>query len=132
MPKLKTLYSKQKQALKALSMTSEEYTRLKAEDLMDKLGILNIDKLNIYHVVNFMFRVKSNKIPQAFENKFKMINHKHSTRHSENNFIEPKIYFKSTKFAISSRGPRLWNRFTDHKAKTITSAPLFKAKLKDY
>ena len=56
-----------------------------------------------------MFRVKNNTKPEAFENKFEIVHHHYPTRHSENNFIEPKIYFKATKFAISLRGPRLWN-----------------------
>ena len=57
MTKIKKLYSKQKQAIKALSVTSEDYSGLKIEDLMEKTGILNIYKLNIYHVINLMFRV---------------------------------------------------------------------------
>ena len=54
------------------------------------------------------------------------------TRHSENNCEEPTITFKATEFAISSRRPRLWNKPTDRFLKTITSALLFKAKLKEY
>ena len=129
--KIKKLYSKQKQAIKALSVTSEDYSGLKIEDLMEKTGILNIYKLNIYHVINLMFRVKNNTIPEAFVNKFEIVLHHHyQTRHSENNFIEPKIYFKATKFAISSRGPRLWNSLTDKDI--ITSTPLFKRRLKNH
>ena len=130
--KNKKLYSKQKQAIKALSVTSEDYSGFKIEDLMEKTGILNIYKLNIYHVINLMFRVKNNTIPEAFVNKFEIVHHHYQTRHSENNFIEPKIYFKATKFAISSRGPRLWNSLTDKDIKTITSTPLFKRSLKNH
>ena len=131
MTKIKKLYSKQKQAIKALSVTSEDYSGLKIEDLMEKTGILNIYKLNIYDVINLMFRVKNNTIPEAFVNKFEIVHHHYQTRHSENNFIKPKIYFKATKFAISSRGPRLWNSLTDKDIKTITSTPLFKRRLKN-
>ena len=99
---------------------------------MEKTGILNIYKLNIYHVINLMFRVKNNTIPEVFVNKFEIVHHHYPTRHSENNFIEPKIYFKATKFAISSRGPRLWNSLTDKDTKTITSTPLFKRRLKNH
>ena len=52
MTKIKKLYSKQEQAIKALSVTSEDYSGLKIEDFMEKTGILNIYKLNIYHVIN--------------------------------------------------------------------------------
>ena len=99
---------------------------------MDRLGILNIYKLNIYHTVNLMFTVKNNSIPEAFRKKFQTVQHNYATRHSENNFEEPKISFKATNFAISSRGPRLWNKQTNKFVKTITSALLFRAKLKEY
>ena len=132
MAKIKKLYSKQKQAIKALSVTSEDYSGLKIEDLMEKTSILSIYKLNIYHIINLMFRVKNNTIPEASVNTFETVHHHYLTRHSENNFVEPKIYFKATKFAISSRGPRLWNSLTDKHKKTITSTPLFKRRLKNH
>ena len=78
-----------------------------------------------------MFRVKNNKIAEAFVNKFEIVHHHYPTRHSENNFIEPKMYFKATKSAISSGGPRLWNSLTDKDTTTVTSTPLFKRRLKN-
>ena len=47
MAKLKKIFSKQKQAIKTISMTSLDYKNLKSEEIMDTLGILNIYKLNI-------------------------------------------------------------------------------------
>ena len=49
------------------------YSGLKIEDLIEKTGIPNICKLNIYHEINLMFRVKNNTIPGAFVNKFEII-----------------------------------------------------------
>ena len=48
MAKLKKIFSKQKQAIKTMtiSMTSLDYKNLKSEEIMDRLGILNIYKLN--------------------------------------------------------------------------------------
>ena len=112
-------------------MTSLDYRNLKSEEIMDRLGILNIYKF-IYHTVNLMFRVKNNTLPEAFRTKFQIVHHNYATRHSEENFEEPKITFKSTKFAISSRKPRLWNKHSDRFSKTITSALIFKGKLKEY
>ena len=132
MPKLKKIFSKQKQAIKTISMTSLDYKYLKSEEIMDRLGILNIYKLNIYHPVNLIFRVKSNTIPEAFWTKFQIAQHNYVTRHSKNNFEEPKITLKATKFATSSRGSRLWNKHTDRFVKTITSALAFKARLKEH
>ena len=77
MTKIKKLYSKQKQAIKALSMVPEDYSGLKIEDMTRKIGILN--RLNIYHVINLMFRVKNNTKPEAFENKFEIVHHHYPT-----------------------------------------------------
>ena len=96
---------------------------------MDRLGILNIYKLCIYHTVNLMFRVKQNTIPEAFSTKFEIVQHNYATWQIENNFKEPKITLKTTKFAIFLRGPHLWNKHTDRFVKPITSALVFKAKL---
>ena len=125
MTKLKKILSKQKQAIETISMTSLDYKNLKLEEIMDRLGILNIYKLNIYHTVNLVVRVKNNTIPEAFRTKFQIVQHSYATRHSENKFEEPKITFNATKFAISSRGPRLWDKHTDRFVKTITSAVRF-------
>ena len=59
-----------------------------------------------------MFKVKNNTIPEALRTKFQIAQHNYATRHSKNNFEEPKTTFKATKFAISSHGPRLWNKHT--------------------
>ena len=72
-----------------------------------------------------MFRVENNTIPAALVNTFEIVHHHYQTRHSENNFIDPKIYFKATKFGISLRKPRLWNILSDKDIKTITSTQLF-------
>ena len=61
-----------------------------------------------------------------------MIHHHYPKKHSENNFIDPKIYFKATKFALSSREPRLWNTLADKYTKQITSTSLFKTKFKNH
>ena len=46
---------------------------------MDKLGILNIHKITIYHTVNLMFRSKNNIIPEAFWTKFQIVQHNYVT-----------------------------------------------------
>ena len=71
-------------------MTSFDYKNLKSEEIMDRLGILNIYKLNIYHKVNLMFRVKNNTIPEAFRTKFQIVQQNYATRYYKNNFEERK------------------------------------------
>ena len=115
MTKFKKISSKQKQAIKTISITSLDYIHLKSEEVIDKLGILNIYKLNIHHTIYLMCRLKNyyhTTLPEAFRTKFQIVQHNYGTRHSKNNFEEPKTTFKITKFAISSRGLHLWNKGT--------------------
>ena len=62
-------------------MTSLDYKNIKSEEIIDRLGKLNIYKLNIYHTVNLMFRVKNYTIPEAFRTKFQIMQHNYATRH---------------------------------------------------
>ena len=61
-------------------MTSLDYKNLISEEIKDRLGILNIYKLDIYHTVNLMFRAKNNTIPEAFRTKFQIVQHNYATR----------------------------------------------------
>ena len=58
----KKIFSKQKQAMKTISMAFSDYKNLKSGEIIDKLGILNIYKSNIYCTVNLMVRVRNNNI----------------------------------------------------------------------
>ena len=131
MNKTKKLFSKQKQAIKRIPM-ADIHANLNSDEKMKHLDILNIHKLNLYQILSVMFRARTNSIPETLPNKFKILEHNYSTRYSEYNFKEPNILLKVTKFAISSRGPRIWNKHTDKPLKTTNSLPLFKAKIKDH
>ena len=61
---------------------------------MEENGILNVYKLNLYQVLNLMFRMHNETIPKNFQTKFQYIEHRYETRISKDNC-----------FAISSRGP---------------------------
>ena len=56
--KLKKLSSKQKQALRILN---NEFTDIR--EIMVRMKVLNIYKLIIYQILNFMFKVKTNTAP---------------------------------------------------------------------
>ena len=47
------------------------------------------------------------------------------------NFKEPRFSLKITKFAISSQGPRLWNKILDNNTKAFTSYFLFQTTIKN-
>ena len=49
---------------------------------MEENGILNVYKLNLHQVLNFMLRVHNETIPKSFQIKFQYTEHKHETRQS--------------------------------------------------
>ena len=60
-----------------------------------------------------MFKIKTNTVPRIFENQFTEIQHRYSARFSKNSFVESQSVYSQTKFSVSSRGPRLWNKLLD-------------------
>ena len=98
---------------------------------MEENGILNVYKLNLYHVLNLLFRVHNETIPKSFQIKFQYIEHKYETSQSKDNFIIAKGNARITRFAISSCGPRICNSLTNNTMKTIDSYPLFKCTIKE-
>ena len=118
MTKLKKLLSKQKQALQTIPVPTSQ-SKSCSKQIMRELCILNIYQFNIY-VLNLMFKAKNGLIPVAFQNKFNMISHDYFTKNSMCNFKEPRFSLKITKFAILSRGPRLWNKILDNNTKAFT------------
>ena len=76
-------------------------------------------------------KVKNGLIPDASPNKFSMISHDYLAKNSMCNFKEPPFSLKVTKFAISSRGPRPWNKIFDNNTKAFTSYSLFQTKIKN-
>ena len=63
--KLKKLASKQKQVL---WIVNNEFTDVR--EIMVRMKVLNIYKLNIYQILNFMFKIKTNTAPCILENQF--------------------------------------------------------------
>ena len=106
--KLRTIASEQRQAVNAIPKNdNQEITN--SRKFMEENGILNVYKLNLYQVLNFMFRVHNETIPKCFQTKFQYIKHKYETRQSKDNFIILKRNTRITCFTISSHGPRVWN-----------------------
>ena len=78
-----------------------------------------------------MFKAKNGLVPDAFQNKFNMISHDYFTKNSMCNFKEPRFSLKITKFTISSRGPRLWNKILNNNTNAFTSYSLFQTTIKN-
>lgn len=87
MSKLKRLASKERQAV-------------------NKVGVLNLNKINVKQILNFMFRVKIQTIPATFHENVTQIHHKYPTGLCHGNIKEPTLGLILTKYAVSSRGPR--------------------------
>ena len=83
--------------------------------------------MNIFQVFKFMYKSKHNLNLRVFDNTFTEIHHRYPTRFSRNNFKQPKIIPKATSFAISSRGPKIWNNYDMNLKITL---PFFLHKLK--
>ena len=88
MNKTTKLFDKQKQAMKKIQMAAI-HAHLNSDEKMKHLDILNIYKRNLYQILNIMFRVKTNTVSETLQNKFKVIEHKYSTRKNKYNFNEP-------------------------------------------
>ena len=69
---------------------------------MEEMKVLNIYKFNIYQVLTFMFKIKRDTAPAAFQIDFREISHWYPTRFSQSNFIKGNILSNQTKFAVLS------------------------------
>ena len=123
--KLKKLASKQKQALRILN---DEFTDIK--EIMVRMKVLNIYKLNIYQILNFVFKIKANTAPCIFQNPFTEIQHQYSTRFSKNSFVESQLVNCQKKISVSSRGQRLWSKLLDQQQKSLDRETSFKKSIK--
>ena len=123
--KLKKIASKQKEAVRVLNNDNADI-----KELLIKMKVLNIYKLNIYQVLTFMFKIKTNTAPLVFRTQFKEIQHTYPTRYSKNSFVENQLVYSQTKFSVSSRGPRLWNNILDQQQKAILHETIFKESVK--
>ena len=98
---------------------------------MKEICILNIYQLNVYIVLNIMFKLKNGSVTDAFQEKFRLTSHCYFTRNSTYNFKERRLSLKITKFAILSRGTFLWNKFLHNNTKAFTSSSFFQKTLKN-
>ena len=77
-----------------------------------------------------MLKIKRDSARAAFRNDFREISHRYPTGFSQSNFVEGNILSNQTKFAVSSRGPRLWNRLLNQEQKNMAYINGFKNSVK--
>ena len=68
--KRKKTASKPKQTLRVVN---NEFTDI--SETTARMKVLDMYKLNIYQILNFMFKINTNKAPCIFENQFTEIQH---------------------------------------------------------
>lgn len=64
-----------------------------------------------FHVSRFIYKIKHDTNPSVFAKVLKEIHHNYPNRISENSFKQPKAITKTTSFAISSHGPKIWSNY---------------------
>ena len=119
---LRKIASQQRQAVNAIPKhDNQEITN--SRRFMEENDILNVYTLNLYQVLNFMFRVHNRTILKSFQTKFQYIERKYETRQSKDNFITPKRNTQITN--------KIHKSLTNNPIKTIDFYPLFKSTIKE-
>ena len=106
--KLDKILKKQKHAVRII-YNKDKFTHSKP--LMRDMNALNVYQINIFQVLKFMYKSKHNLNPREFDNTFTKIHHGYPTKFFRSNFKQLKVITKTTSFAISSRGPKIWNNY---------------------
>ena len=108
--KVEVLFSSNEAKASRIIMDKDLFTE--ARPLMKDLNILNVYQINLFQTLQFMFKLKNEKTPQVFKTQFAKIQHRYPTRYSTNNYVIPRTTLRKTDFAITCRGPSLWNKNT--------------------
>ena len=109
--KLKTIYFHQKHAVRIV-FNEDKLTH--SRPLLRALHALNVYQINLMHL-NFMYKLNTNQLPSIFNDLIKKPEHKYPTKFSKICFSLKAFSLKTTKYAISYRGPKIWNDFFDQK-----------------
>ena len=68
----------------------------------EEMKVLSIYRLNIYHVLTLIFKIKRDNSLAAFRNDFRKMYHRYPTGFSQINFVEGDILPNQKKFTVSS------------------------------
>ena len=109
--KLEILHKKQKHAARIIHFQSKFHH---SQPLLINMKALNMFQLNLYKHSCFMYQIQKGLTPKAFQNVFTITNNKYSTR-SCGSFYKPFYRMSSSRFAISYRGPSIWNKVSTFK-----------------
>ena len=78
------------------------------------MNVLDVYQIIIYQNLILLYKAHKCTAPSIFFNKFLKINHNYlASSKNSGNYSIPKPTMKLTSFAISRRGPTLWNTVLD-------------------
>ena len=126
--KLKTINYKQKQAAR---IVFHEDPLCHSRPLLQSLNALNVYQINLFQHINFRHRLSIDDLAKHLNNTFKKPDHKYPKKFSIFNYSLKKHSLKCSKFAVSYRGPKLWNEILSNGEKKIESQILFQKRLKE-
>ena len=86
---------------------------------------LNVYKINLYHYFNFMQKFNSSQSPIIFNDLIEKLNRTSRKNFSDKNFILKEYSVNSSKYSVSVRGPKIWNKFLKKKDKMKEKSHLF-------
>ena len=121
--KLKTIYFHQKHAVRIV-FNEDKLTH--SPPLLRALHALNVYQINLYRHLNVMYKLNTNQVPSIFDDLIKKPEHKYLTKFSKICFSLKAFSLKTTKYAISYCGPKIWNDFLTKSEKELQSLSVFK------
>ena len=106
--KLQGILKKQKHAAR-ITFHASRFDQ--SRPLLKEMKALNVYQINLIQTLKFMHKTKYGINPRIFLPKFREIDHQYPTRFSQNSFYYKRSACKTTSFAITLRGPTIWNNF---------------------
>ena len=85
----------------------------------------------IFQSVQFMHKTKNKNVSHIFLKPFGVSYHAYPTDFSLINLSVPRTFLKTKRFAMSARGPLLWNNCLSKNEKEIDNFILFKKRAKE-
>jgi len=97
-------------------------------NVMKNMKVLNLEKLNLYQILIFMFKYKNNMLPNSFLDIFSStFSEKYNLRsNSSHNYYMKKTNTRYSEFSIMSQGPKSWKNLKNQSLKHLNGLSSFK------
>ena len=105
---LQGILKKQKHAAR-ITFHANRFDHLRP--LLKEMKTLNVYQINLIQTLKFIHKTKYGINPRIFLPKFCEVDHQYPTRFPQNSFYYKRSASKTTSFAITLRGPTIWNIF---------------------